>query len=215
MEYLHRNNTIYRDLKPQNILLDIDGHVRLTDFGLSLKGPNDTTVGTSYVGTVGFQAPELILGEVYGKAVDIYSLGCLLYMLLSGCLPHFYGSWKEVNERRARHEKIIYPEQIKGLPLDLCKRLLRYDPRHRPRVEQIRSHPWFKDVDWGALGIKNIKAPIQPKLLVERTESRSRKVKNNDGDDGELVPVISGIDEPMKSGRVRIPDISYGISSEI
>jgi serine/threonine protein kinase len=89
LEALHQHDIIYRDLKPENILLDEDGHIRLTDFGLSKQGinylNNDQT--TTICGTPEYLAPEIVIGEGHGRAVDWWSLGILIYEMLVGRPP--------------------------------------------------------------------------------------------------------------------------------
>jgi len=86
---LHDNDIVYRDLKPENILLDVDGHVRLTDFGLSKEHMNKEARTYSFCGSPEYMSPEMLAGQGHTRAVDFYSLGALLYEMLTG-LPPFY-----------------------------------------------------------------------------------------------------------------------------
>jgi serine/threonine protein kinase len=91
LEYIHSKGIVYRDLKPENVLLDIDGHIKLADFGLSkhLSSLNDLT--NSFCGSPEYMSPEMLIGQGHGFAVDYYSLGAILYEMLTG-LPPFYST---------------------------------------------------------------------------------------------------------------------------
>ncbi|CAE8636221.1 unnamed protein product, partial [Polarella glacialis] len=94
VEYLHSQQVLYRDLKPENCLLDDDGHIRLTDFGLSKDNLTQSALFTSFVGTAGYLSPEMVARQGHGYPLDYYCLGCLLYCLLTGSLPHYEGDYK-------------------------------------------------------------------------------------------------------------------------
>ena len=94
LEYLHGRGIIYRDLKPENILLGLDGHIKLTDFGLSKFISENNFKTKTLCGTPEYQAPEILLHEEYGKAVDFWSIGCLIYELIAGT-PPFYDRNRE------------------------------------------------------------------------------------------------------------------------
>merc|ERR1711937_1071322 len=111
IQYLHDHDVIYRDLKPENVLLAADGHVKITDFGFSKEGIKDNVSATSMCGTPEYLAPE-ILGKLgHGKAVDWYTLGALMYEMLTG-LPPFYTRDRAKLFERIRRGELAYPSYI-------------------------------------------------------------------------------------------------------
>ncbi len=90
LEYIHSKSTLYRDLKPENIFIDADGHIKLADFGLSkITGPN--LLNETYCGSAEYMSPEMLNGKPYSYGIDYYSLGAVLYEMVTG-LPPFYST---------------------------------------------------------------------------------------------------------------------------
>ncbi|CCW61710.1 unnamed protein product [Phytomonas sp. EM1] len=163
--YLHSNNIIYRDLKPENVVLDKDGHSCLTDFGLAKANISANATTNTYCGTAEYQAPEILLGEEHGHAVDWWSLGIMLYEMLYG-LPPFYNENENI-----MHENILTQElsfdcfniSISPEAEDLLTRLLDRDPAKRLQdLEEFKRHPFFKNIDFALLYKRSIPAPFIP-----------------------------------------------------
>jgi len=163
LEYLHLNGVLYRDLKPENLLLTADGHICLTDFGLAKEGLLCDNARTStFCGTPEYLAPEVLNGEEYGKPVDWWSFGTLMYEMLTG-LPPFY-----CEDVQKMYQKIIsaplqIPNHFSPDAKDLVEKLLDRSPKTRlsdPKL--VRAHPWFKTIDWEKLETKEIKPPFIP-----------------------------------------------------
>jgi protein-serine/threonine kinase len=168
IEYLHRLNIIYRDLKPENILLDADGHVKLTDFGLSKEGIQDNFSAKSMCGTPEYLAPEILNKQGHGKAVDWYSLGALMYEMLTG-LPPFYTRDRDKLFERIRRGDLAYPTYITPVTKHLLQSLLMGDPAHRLGAgptdgEQVKEHAFFSGIDWIAIQQRRVTPPFKPNV---------------------------------------------------
>ncbi|KAI7813558.1 putative ribosomal protein S6 kinase alpha-4 [Triplophysa rosa] len=177
LEHLHKLGIVYRDIKLENILLDSDGHVVLTDFGLSKEFLEEEKERTySFCGTIEYMAPEIIRGKAgHGKVVDWWSLGILMFELLTGASPFTLegerNSQSEVSKRILRCEP-PFPSIIGPLAQDLLRKLLVKDPHKRlgsgPRgAEEIKSHPFFKGLNWSELAEKKVASPFRPELRNE------------------------------------------------
>jgi serine/threonine protein kinase len=152
-EYLHNQDIIYRDLKPENILLDSSGHIKIADFGFA-KVVRDRT--WTICGTPEYLAPEIILSKGYGKAVDWWALGVLVYEMLCGFAPFYDEDPYEIYEKIVAC-KVRYPTHLKPSAKDLISNLLQVDLTKRygnlkDGVNDIKNHSWFEGVNWAALG---------------------------------------------------------------
>jgi len=162
-EHLHSMNILYRDLKPENLLLDKEGHCKVTDFGFAKKVDYRTW---TLCGTPEYLAPEIILSKGHGKAVDWWALGILMYEMLAG-YPPFYDEDPLGIYQKILEGKIKFPWHFDRHSKDLIKKLLTADLTKRlgnlkAGPEDVKKHKWFSSLDWNALLAKGIPAPITP-----------------------------------------------------
>ncbi|KIH69142.1 kinase domain protein [Ancylostoma duodenale] len=168
--YLHENNIIYRDLKPENLLLDKDGYLVLTDFGLCKEGMTPNTLTSTFCGTPEYLAPEIILKKPYDITVDWWCLGSVVYEMLYG-LPPFYS--KDHNEmyNRIVNEPLKIKRSISNASTDIITGLLQKDKTKRlgskGDFNEIKDHEFFKAIDWDKLLRREIKAPFVPRIESE------------------------------------------------
>lgn len=169
--HLHTNlGVVYRDLKPENCLLDADGHLLLTDFGLSKVSAEESGEScNSFLGTVEYMAPEVILGKKYGKPVDWWSFGALGYDLMTGN-PPFRGQNHAKIQDNIVKQKLSLPYFLSADAKDLLTRLLRKDPAKRlgsnmPKdLQTLKAHRFFRKLDWKRLAARDLEPPIQPMI---------------------------------------------------
>jgi len=164
IEYLHKSGVIYRDLKPENLLLNHKGHIVMTDFGLSKEGLREGDTTATFCGTPEYLAPEIIKGEDYTKAIDWWSVGTLVFEMLTG-LPPFYTEDEENMYHKIMTAELVIPSFFSAEVGDFITQLLNRDPNQRLQdPDKIKGHPWFSDINWDLLEKMEIDAPFIPQV---------------------------------------------------
>ncbi|XP_027788407.2 microtubule-associated serine/threonine-protein kinase 3 isoform X2 [Marmota flaviventris] len=221
LEYLHNYGIVHRDLKPDNLLITSLGHIKLTDFGLSKIGLMSMAtnlyeghiekdarefVDKQVCGTPEYIAPEVIFRQGYGKPVDWWAMGIVLYEFLVGCVP-FFGDTPEELFGQVVSDEIIWPEGDEALPADaqdLITRLLRQSPLDRlgtGGTHEVKQHPFFLALDWA--GLLRHKAEFVPQLEAEDDTSyfdtRSERYRHLGSEDEETNDEESSTEIPQFS----------------
>ncbi|WPG99412.1 Hypothetical protein R9X50_00222600 [Acrodontium crateriforme] len=197
LECLHGFGVIYRDLKPENILVDYVGHIALCDFGLCKLDMKDEDKTNTFCGTPEYLAPELLHGQGYTKAVDWWTLGVLLYEMLTG-LPPFYDENTNEMYRKILAEPLHFPgpEIVPPAARDLLTRLLDRDATRRlgtNGASEIKAHPFFHSIDWRKLLDRKYEPSFKPSVVDERDTANFDKEFTSEA------PTDSYVEGPMLS----------------
>ncbi|XP_052798812.1 ribosomal protein S6 kinase beta-1-like isoform X1 [Mya arenaria] len=176
IEHLHSYGIVYRDLKPENILLDLQGHVKLTDFGLCKEAVMEGVVTHTFCGTIEYMAPEILMRTGHGKAVDWWSLGALMYDMLTGA-PPFTGENRKKTIDKVLKAKLSLPPYLTNEARGLIKRLLRKNAQERlgggkDNAGSIKAHAFFRHIDWNDLIHRRVEPPFKPSLTNDEDVSQ-------------------------------------------
>ncbi|XP_053161450.1 peripheral plasma membrane protein CASK isoform X22 [Hemicordylus capensis] len=211
LRYCHDNNIIHRDVKPHCVLLaskENSAPVKLGGFGVAIQLGESGLVAGGRVGTPHFMAPEVVKREPYGKPVDVWGCGVILFILLSGCLP-FYGTKERLFEGIIKGKYKMNPRQwshISESAKDLVRRMLMLDPAERITVYEALNHPWLKERDRYAYKIHLPETVEQLRKFNARRKLKgavlaavsSHKFNSFYGDPPEELPDFS--EDPTSSG---------------
>ncbi|XP_044158285.1 protein kinase C theta type-like [Bufo gargarizans] len=163
LQFLHGHNIVHRDIKPDNIMLDKDGHIRIIDLGLAQDGVTSSSKTSGVTGTDVYMAPEVIAGLEYDAAVDWWSLGIVVSRMSSGCSPFYYGSISDEVYKSITTAKADIPSWLDTDIQHLLKKLLRKNPERRLGVyNNIRDHPFFNTIVWEDLEERRAQPPCVP-----------------------------------------------------
>ncbi|XP_063126050.1 ribosomal protein S6 kinase beta-1 isoform X2 [Rattus norvegicus] len=166
--HLHQKGIIYRDLKPENIMLNHQGHVKLTDFGLCKESIHDGTVTHTFCGTIEYMAPEILMRSGHNRAVDWWSLGALMYDMLTGA-PPFTGENRKKTIDKILKCKLNLPPYLTQEARDLLKKLLKRNAASRlgagpGDAGEVQAHPFFRHINWEELLARKVEPPFKPLL---------------------------------------------------
>ncbi|KAI9140889.1 hypothetical protein BKA69DRAFT_1038888 [Paraphysoderma sedebokerense] len=191
LEFFHQNGIVYRDLKLDNILLGLDGHVKLADYGLCKENMAYGATTNTFCGTPEFMAPEILLEQNYGRAVDWWAFGVLIYEMLLGQSP-FRGDDEDEIFASILEDEVLYPITMSRDAVSICQRLLTRDPSKRlgggkADSEDVKRHPFFKDVNWQDMYDKKIAPPFVPRI------SHAKDVSNFDEEFTRELPVLTPV----------------------
>ena len=181
LDYLHKKNIIHRDLRPENILINSDGYIKLTEFTFSKKIKNDLTY--SIVGISEYYSPEMIKQSGYNKSIDFWQLGILLYEMLVGYTPFIDSNPMELLQK-IQKGKITFPKGINKKAKLIIKHFLHKDMNKRlgctkKGIFQILEEPFFDGFDWEGLLRRTLKPPFIPHINRESYNFKTKFLEDD------------------------------------
>ncbi|KAF4459915.1 kinase C [Fusarium albosuccineum] len=168
LKYFHENGVIYRDLKLDNILLSLDGHVKIGDYGLCKEDMWYGSTTSTFCGTPEFMAPEILLDKKYGRAVDWWAFGVLIYQMLLQQSP-FRGEDEDEIYDAILADEPLYPIHMPRDSVSILQKLLTREPDQRlgsgpTDAQEVMSQPFFRNINWDDIYHKRVQPPFMPSI---------------------------------------------------
>lgn len=191
LKYFHENGVIYRDLKLDNILLTLDGHIKIADYGLCKEDMWYGSTTSTFCGTPEFMAPEIILDKKYGRAVDWWAFGVLIYQMLLQQSP-FRGEDEEEIYDAILADEPLYPIHMPRDSVSILQKLLTREPDQRlgggpTDAQEVMSQPFFRNINWDDIYHKRVAPPFLPQI------KSATDTSNFDSEFTSVTPVLTPV----------------------
>lgn len=191
LKYFHENGVIYRDLKLDNILLTLDGHIKIADYGLCKEDMWYGSTTSTFCGTPEFMAPEILLDKKYGRAVDWWAFGVLIYQMLLQQSP-FRGEDEDEIYDAILADEPLYPIHMPRESVSILQKLLTRDPDQRlgsgpTDAQEVMSQPFFRNISWDDIYHKRVSPPFLPQI------KNATDTSNFDSEFTSVTPVLTPV----------------------
>ncbi|MCJ1416003.1 Serine/threonine kinase [Xylographa parallela] len=191
LKYFHENGVIYRDLKLDNIMLTLDGHIKVGDYGLCKEDMWYGSTTSTFCGTPEFMAPEILLDKKYGRAVDWWAFGVLIYQMLLQQSP-FRGEDEDEIYDAILADEPLYPIHMPRDSVSILQKLLTREPELRlgsgpTDAQEIMSHSFFRNINWDDVHDKKVPPPFQPSI------TSATDTSNFDSEFTSVTPVLTPV----------------------